>query len=220
MKGAIVTGGSSGIGAAVCVELAKRNFRVFILGRNESAMRDLVTKCETSGGKAGYGVGDVGDETDTTRLYTEAKTFLEATPDVLVLSAGIGRFGNIGEVPMKDFDDTYRANVRGVFLWLNKVVPDMRERNSGRIVAVSSIVGMPGMAKPTASVYSSTKAAVQAIFSSLRMELKGTQIKAGTISPGMAKMLTPEDVAEGVMSFVEQSETMNTDNVVLLPQNM
>eukprot|EP01134_Creolimax_fragrantissima_P003675 CFRG3675T1 len=237
MKGAIVTGGSSGIGAAVCLELAKRNFRIFMLGRNVSALEKLTKDCECTGGEASFGVGDVGDTADVKRLYQEAIVYLKQPPHVLVLSAGVGRMDAIGTASVEDFDLCYRTNVRGVFLWLTQVVPDMKALKRGQIVGISSTVGL--RPKPNVSIYSSTKAAVQSIFGSLRQELEGTGVKAGTICPGpvstvwwndferggkpfktseeqLEKYLTPEDVAQSTMVFVDQSGNMNM-NVIDLP---
>jgi len=104
------------------------------------------------------------------------------TVDVMFANAGVGHFGNLENMTIEQYDVQFNTNVRGVFLWLRKVLPIMKKQNSGQIIATSSNLGLE--TSPGASIYSATKHAVQAMVWCLRQELKGTRIKAATINPG------------------------------------
>mmetsp|Transcript_6455 Transcript_6455/g.19140 ORF Transcript_6455/g.19140 Transcript_6455/m.19140 type:complete len:244 (+) Transcript_6455:24-755(+) len=233
---AIVTGGSSGIGRAVCHSLGKAGFRVFACGRNEAALQATVDEVNGAGGSASYGIGDVGDEAVVTTLYGQAVEFFGQPPDVLVANAGVGRFGPLETITPYDFDLSFRTNVRGVFLWLQAVLPEMKERKSGQIVVMSSVAGL--RAGANGGVYSATKFALQGMMTSLRAELKGTGVKSGTVNPGavatewwidptrggkaepaseekLATMLTAEDVATATMVLIDQAATSNVEMVSL-----
>ncbi len=118
--------------------------------------------------------------------------------------------------------------MRGVFLWLRKVLPEMKQRNSGQIIVTSSNLGLKTSAR--ASIYSATKHAVQAMVWSLRDELKGTYVKAATINPGSvdtpwfdgkdvdrSTMLSARDVAKAVRLIIDQSESSNIDHIHIMP---
>ncbi len=77
----------------------------------------------------------------------------------MVANAGVGKFGNIEDISVKDFDVSFQTNVKGVFLWIRKVLPQMKLQNSGHIIATSSVLGIQGRAK--ASIYCATKFALQ-----------------------------------------------------------
>jgi hypothetical protein len=140
----------------------------------------------------------------------------------------VGYFDNLEDMTIEQYDAQFNTNVRGVFLWLRKVLPIMREQNSGQIIVTSSTLGLE--TSPRASIYSGTKHAVQAMVWCLREELKGTRIKAATINPGSvstpwyngkksdrSKMLTAKDISKTVRFIIEQSETSNIDHVLLRP---
>eukprot|EP00037_Helgoeca_nana_P038106 m.18997 g.18997 ORF g.18997 m.18997 type:complete len:239 (-) comp9805_c0_seq1:1942-2658(-) len=238
MVRAIVTGGSSGIGRAICNQLGKRGYQVFVCGRDEANLKQVVEDVKSHGGTGSYGIGDVGDEATVGLLYSKATEFFEGPPDVLVASAGVGRFGELDTVSADDFDLSFRTNVKGVFLWMRACLPDFKAQNSGQIVVISSVAGI--RVYPAAPVYCATKWAVQGMVGSVREGLKGTKVKVGTINPGavatpwwteterggketpateekLETMLLPEDVAIATMSIVEQSATSNIEMISLDP---
>ena len=223
----VITGASSGIGEAVAVEMAKDGHRFFLTARRRDKLEEVAKKVESQGGTAFFGEGDVGDVGDVDRLFDEALRCL-GTVNVMFANAGVGFFGNLEDTSVEQYDAQFNTNVRGVYLWLRKVLPIMKDQNKGQIVVTSSNLGLE--TSPRASIYSATKHAVQAIVWCLREELKGTLVKASTINPGSvstpwydgkksdrSKMLTAEDIAKTVRFIINQSETSDIDHVLLRP---
>ncbi|UCG04486.1 MAG: SDR family oxidoreductase [Candidatus Heimdallarchaeota archaeon] len=223
----IITGGSSGIGRAIALEMARSKHSFFLTGRNKEKLQSVADTINNMGGEAFFGVGDVGDVDEVETLFSEAFKLLKGV-DILVANAGVGYFGLLEEMTVLQFDEQFKTNVRGVFLWLRKVLPIMKQQNSGQIVVTSSNLGLNTAGR--ASIYAATKHAVQAMVNSLREELKGTLVKAATINPGSvstpwfdgkkvdhAKMLTAEDVAKVARVIIDQTETSNIDHILILP---
>ena len=223
----IITGGSSGIGEAVAYDMANDNAWTFLLGRNGEKLQKVALEVETRGGKAFYFTGDVGDEKTVDKMFEFAVRNLGQI-DVIFLNAGVGYFGNLESLTVEHFDEQFKTNVKGVFLWLRKVLPLMRERKKGQIIVTSSNLGLE--TSPRASIYSATKHSVQAMIECLRDELKDTKIKAATINPGSVatpwyagrnvdfnKMLAVNDVVRAVRYIIEQSETSNIEHILIRP---
>lgn len=113
-------------------------------------------------------------------------------------------------------------------MWINMVLPLMKEQNSGQIIVTSSNLGLKTSAR--CSLYAATKHAVQAMVWCLREELKGTGVKAATINPGSvdtpwfdgkdvdrSKMLSSADVAATIRLIIDQNETSDIDHILLTP---
>jgi len=239
----IVTGGSSGIGEAICKELGRRGCRVFITGRNTEKLNTVQKLVGELGGEAAWGVGDVSNESDVKRLYREATSFFGGEKpgcDLLVASAGIGRFGPIDNLTVEDFDATFATNVKGVWLWAREVIPAMKQEGKGQVIFVSSVAGLRKF--PGCSVYGASKWAVQGIAGSLREECKATGVKIASLAPGsvatpwwletsrggkpdpatpeqMAKFLQPEDVAAAAMAIVDQGTSCDIETLSLDPKS-
>jgi len=226
-KKIIITGASSGIGRAIALEMAKDGHEFFLVGRDKVRLNQVKVDVEKLGGSAHIGQGDVGNPDDVDRLFKFVEDNMISV-DVLVANAGVGHFGNLEELTVEQYNEQFNTNVRGVFLWLRKVLPFLRKQNSGQIIVMSSNLGLHTSAR--ASIYAATKHAVQAMVWSLREELRGTNIKAATINPGSvstpwfdgrdvdrSKMLTAEDIARAARLIIDQSETSNIDHILLLP---
>ena len=226
-KTIVITGASSGIGRQIALEMAADGHQFFLLGRSKKRLEAVQREVVSLGGKAHFGVGDVSEETAVNQLYSEIQKKVGSV-DVLVANAGVGYFGNLEDMSVEQFDEQFNTNVRGVFLWLRKVLPEMRKRNGGQIIVTSSNLGLKTAAR--ASIYAATKHAVQAMVWSLRDELKGTLVKAATINPGSvdtpwfdgkdvdrSTMLSAKDVAKAARLIIDQNETSNIDHVLLMP---
>lgn len=223
----VITGGSSGIGEAVALEMAKTRHSFYLTGRNEQRLKQICDKLISRGCKAFYGVGDVSDEQAVNNMIIEIREKLGGV-DVIFANAGVGYFGNLEDLTVEQFDEQFNTNVRGVFLWLNKTLPMLKAQNKGQIIVTSSNLGLKTGAR--SSLYAATKHAVQAMVWSLRDELKGTGVKAATINPGSvdtpwfegkdvdrSKMLAVEDVAKTVRFIIDQDESSNIDHILLMP---
>jgi NAD(P)-dependent dehydrogenase (short-subunit alcohol dehydrogenase family) len=183
-KRILVTGGSSGIGAAIARDYGGDGGgnQVFVTGRKVEDLKKVVEDIESSGGSAAFGVGDVSSAEDVKRLHAEAKAFMGHV-DVLVANAGCGGGRALLEkVELDVFEKQFATNVKGVFLWVKELLPDMKARESGQIVVTSSVAGKRAFAQ--GSIYCSSKWAVEGMILSLRQELVGTGVKAATINPG------------------------------------
>jgi 3-oxoacyl-[acyl-carrier protein] reductase len=225
--GILITGASSGIGEAVAFEMAKDHHRFYLTARRKAKLEDVANRIESVGGKAFFGSGDVGDSNDVDRLFEDAMEKL-GTIDVLFANAGVGFFGNLEDISIEQYDAQFNTNVKGVFLWLRKVLPIMKKQNRGQIIATSSNLGLETSCR--ASIYAGTKHAVQAMIQCLCEELKETGVKAATINPGSvstpwfdgkksdrSKMLTADDVAKTVRFIIDQKGTSNIEHILIRP---
>jgi NAD(P)-dependent dehydrogenase (short-subunit alcohol dehydrogenase family) len=183
-KHIVITGGSSGIGSAIARDFGcdGSGNQIFVTGRSADELKKVVDDIQAKGGSAAFGVGDVTSEEDVRRLHDEAKAFMGHI-DVLVANAGCGGGRALLEkVELDKFERQFDTNVKGVFLWIKELLPDMKARQSGQIVVTSSVAGKKPFAQ--GSIYCASKWAVEGMVLSLREELAGTGVKAATINPG------------------------------------
>ncbi|MBD3404613.1 MAG: SDR family NAD(P)-dependent oxidoreductase [Candidatus Lokiarchaeota archaeon] len=226
-KNIVITGGSSGIGRAIALEMAKNGHAIYIVSRSENKLEKVAKEIESAGGVAYFGCGDVANPDVVDALYNDILEKM-ASVDVLVANAGVGYFGNLEDMEIWQFDEQMNTNVRGVFLWIRKVLPEMKQKNSGQIIVTSSNLGLKTSART--SIYSATKHAVQAMVWCLREELRETQVKAATINPGSVstpwfdgkdvdreRMLSATDIAKAARLIIDQDKTSDIDHILLLP---
>jgi NAD(P)-dependent dehydrogenase (short-subunit alcohol dehydrogenase family) len=169
----LITGASSGIGAAAAELLARSGYRVFGASRR------------ARGGDAPPGVVpvamDVRDEASVCDAV--AKVLAEAgSLDAAVCNAGTGIFGSVEEVSIERARELFETNFFGTLRTLRAVLPSMRARGSGRVVVVGSLAGRAPI--PFQAHYSASKAALDALVLSLRNELEGTGVWASLVEPG------------------------------------
>ena len=181
-KTAVVTGGSRGIGRAVCLELAKGGANVVLCyAGNESAASETVSACEALGAKALAVKCDVSDGAQVKNLMDEAvKAF--GRIDILVNNAGITRDGLLMMMKEEDFDAVISSNLRGTFLCMKAVSRLMMKQRCGRIVNLSSVVGLRGNAGQVN--YAASKAGVIGMTKSLAKELASRGVTVNAVAPG------------------------------------
>ena len=181
-KTAIVTGGSRGIGRAVCLELAKGGANVVLCyAGNEGAANDTVAACEALGAKAlavRCNVANAGEVKDL--VDAAVKTF--GRVDILVNNAGITRDGLLMTMKEEDFDAVVATNLRGTFLCMKAVARPMMRQRYGRIVNLSSVVGLRGNAGQVN--YAASKAGVIGMTKSLAKELASRNVTVNAVAPG------------------------------------
>jgi NADP-dependent 3-hydroxy acid dehydrogenase YdfG len=206
---ALVTGASTGMGAAIAERLAKRGLTVHALARNEDRLKELADKTGA--------VPHVVDLTDTTALAAAVGS-LEV--DVLVNCAGVSRPGNILDSSEDDIDELIDVNLRGLLQLTRLVLPGMVERDRGHVINVSSIAGTYNFYGHT--VYHATKAAVHQISRQLRNDTVGKRIRVTEICPGRVETEifgrnmggTPEAMEEAWKTYYEGYESLTTDDIV------
>src|SRR5579863_10501619 len=137
---ALVTGGTSGIGKATALALARRGARVIISGRDAARGQSVVAAIRAEDGVADFLQADL-DDAESTRKLAQRALDVAGRIDILVNSAGIFPFGSTAETSLGTFDDVFATNVRAPFILVAELAPKMAERGKGAIVNVSSMVG-------------------------------------------------------------------------------
>jgi 3-oxoacyl-[acyl-carrier protein] reductase len=181
---AVVTGASKGIGAAIALHLAAEGAAVVVnyASSKEGADR-VVAEITGNGGRALAVRADVARPADVRRLFAEAvKAF--GRLDVLVNNAGIYQFAPLEEITPEHFHKQFDLNVLGLILATQEAVRHFGP-DGGSVVNISSVVST--LAPPNASVYSATKAAVDAVTRSLAKELGPRKVRVNSINPGMVE---------------------------------
>jgi 3-oxoacyl-[acyl-carrier protein] reductase len=181
-KVAVVTGASKGIGASIAEHMGKAGASVVVNYASSKSGADAVVKRITDqGGKAIAVQADVSKPQDITRLFAETKKAYGKL-DILVNNAGIYEFAPLEGVTAESFHKQFDLNVLGLLLTTQEAVK-MIGPEGGSVINISSVVGP--MPLPNASVYSATKAAVDAITISLSKELGARKIRVNSLNPGL-----------------------------------
>ncbi|MGH7179472.1 MAG: SDR family NAD(P)-dependent oxidoreductase [Tepidisphaeraceae bacterium] len=181
-KVALVTGASKGIGASIATHLAAEGAHVVV--NYSSSKRDadrVVGEINGNGGKAIAVQANLASEPDIKRLFAETKKAFGRL-DVLVNNAGIYDFAPLESITPEHFHKSFDLNVLGLIL-ASREAASLFGPEGGSIVNISSVVAT--LAPPNASVYSATKAAVDAVTRSLAKELGPRMIRVNAINPGM-----------------------------------
>jgi len=183
-KVAVVTGASKGIGAAIARHLAADGAAVVVNYATSKAGADRVAaEIVANGGKAVVVQADVAKKEDVDRLFSEAKKAFGRL-DVLVNNAGVYEFSPLEEVTAKHFHRMFDLNVLGL-LFASQAAVRQFGPEGGSIINISSVAATSAPA--TTSVYSGTKAAVNAITKALAQELGPRHIRVNSINPGMVE---------------------------------
>ena len=208
VKKALVTGGSRGIGAAICRALARDGWKVYI-NYNESKEKALAL-AEEIGGVPVW--ADVSDETAVKEMFAAV-----GEVDLLVSNAGIAHAELVQDLTEEDWHRLFRVNTDGAFYTVRAAVPGMISRKRGNILIITSVCGVWGSSCEAA--YSATKGALISLTKSLFKELGPSGIRVNAIAPGvidtdmtacftaeekaamaadtpLGRIGTPEDVAE------------------------
>jgi 3-oxoacyl-[acyl-carrier protein] reductase len=180
-KIAVVTGASKGIGAGIAKVFAKEGAKVIVNYASSKEAADKVVKAITDNGGIAIAVqGDVSKEADVIKLFEEAKKAF-GTLDILVNNAAFQEYIPIEQVTAENFHQHFNVNVLGAILAIQSSLKLFSDKG-GNIINISS--GASKMPLPSASLYSSTKAALDAITISLSKELGAKNIRINSILPG------------------------------------
>ncbi|WP_026191207.1 oxidoreductase [Methylosinus sp. LW4] len=172
---ALVTGATSGIGRATAVELQKAGYRVFGTGRKATSVgSDSITMLSC----------DVTDDVSVTKLVEDVMA-VAGRIDLLVNNAGIGLMGGTEESSIAQAQRLFDVNVFGVLRVTNQVLPIMRKQKAGRIVNISSALGL--IPAPFLALYGATKHALEGYSESLDHEVRSQGIRAVLVEPAYTK---------------------------------
>jgi NADP-dependent 3-hydroxy acid dehydrogenase YdfG len=183
-KVVLITGASSGIGAATARRLADAGHEVFLGARRVDRIDALGTELG-----AGHHALDV-TSLDSVREFVAAARTAYGRVDVLINNAGVMPLSPLADLKADEWNQMIDVNLRGVLHGIAAVLPVMRAQGSGHIVNVSSVSGL--RVDPTAAVYSATKFAVRALSEGLRQESR--DIRVTVVSPG----LTATELSDGI----------------------
>jgi short-subunit dehydrogenase len=177
----IITGASSGIGAATARRLARASAHVVLAARRRERLDALKQEIETMDGRATVVVCDITVAEDRARLVQTASA-INGRIAALVNNAGYGTRGPVELVPVEKIRQNFELNLFALIALTQLVIPGMRRAGAGRIVNISSVAGR--VARPLSSIYDATKHALEAISDGLRGELAPFGIKVVVIEPG------------------------------------
>jgi NAD(P)-dependent dehydrogenase (short-subunit alcohol dehydrogenase family) len=195
-KVALITGGSSGIGRAAVLRLAREGCAVGVLGHSAEKVERVVAEVTEAGGRAFPLVGDVASETDM-KAAVDSLVGEFGRLDFLFANAGInGVWAPIDEITPEEWDRTINTNLRGTYLTLHRTVPHLKAAGGGSIVITSSINGTRTFASAGATAYSCTKAAQVAMAKMLALELAQHRIRVNVVCPGRIETEIDENTTQ------------------------
>jgi len=216
-KVAVVTGASKGIGASIAKHLAAEGAAVVVNYASSRAGADkVVAEITDKGGKAVAIQADVAKKAEIDRLFAESKKAFGAL-DILVNNAGIYEFAPLEGVTEEHFHRQFNLNVLGLILTTQEGVKQFGPAG-GSIINISSVAS--SAAPPTGSVYSATKAAVDAVTKSLAKELGPRNIRVNAINPGMVETEGVHSAGIAESDFRKQVEATTPLGRIGQPQDI
>lgn len=238
---AIVTGGSRGIGRAICLRLASQGADLVLnYTSNETAAKETAELCEAYGSRVITVQADVSNSEDVDRLF-EAAVSINGRVDILVNNAGITKDNLMLRMSIQEFEQVVETNLTGTFLCMKKAARLMLRQKYGRIINLSSVVGIRGNAGQVN--YSASKAGVIGMTKSLAKEMASRNVTVNAVAPGMiqtgmsgkmtedakksmlatipcGRIGTGEDVANAVAFFAKKESGYITGQVLCIDGGM
>jgi 3-oxoacyl-[acyl-carrier protein] reductase len=221
---ALITGASRGIGEAIAKRLAAEGWELFLTGRDQARLEAVGVACKGLGARTTLFPADLSNETEVAELFQQAGPI-----KLLVNNAGIGIFGEIADFSLEDFRKIQSINVEGTFLCLREAMKSMKESGGGRIINISSVVGVKGY--PNQAAYGASKHALLGLTKTAIEEGREHNIRVHAICPGgvatemvkqsrpdltdFSAMIQPEDVAEAVAYLCRMPENITVDCIHL-----
>lgn len=197
-KVAVITGGNSGIGYAAAKQLKEQGAKVIITGRRKEAIEKAAQELGVTAVTA-----DQSKVSDIENLASKVKEDF-GTVDILFINAGIAGLGTIEQTSEELFDSIMNVNFKGAYFTLSKFIPILKD-GASVVFLSSNTASMPG---PGASVYSSSKTALNSVMKSAALELAPRRIRVNSVSPGptetevMKKVGLDEATVKGIMDVV------------------
>lgn len=228
---ALITGASSGIGAATAIAFAKAGINLALLSRSADKLESVAASARQLGVKAEVFPCDLLELEAVRDRITQLVEQLGGI-DILINNAGMGYTANLTDTPLADWRKVFDLNIHSVFETTCAVLPSLRSRGGGAIVNVVSIAGK--QAFPGWGAYSASKFALLGFTQALAAEERGNGIRVTALCPGAVnteiwdtdtvnadfdreKMLTPETVAQSILQVVQLPDSAVIEEVTLMP---
>lgn len=236
-KTAIITGASSGLGAASARALSEKGVRIVAAALDHQGLDAIVSELKGKGGEAVGRVSDVTNPEDMKALAQFAQDSFGSV-DILINNAGLMLFSNWVDLATDDWEKMINVNIKGYLHGIAAVLPFMLKQKSGQILNMDSVAGH--QVGPAAGIYSATKFFVQAMTESMRKEL-GVQhgIRVNTVSPGVINTgwadkvtdpagrkaaqelnkiaISPDDIGRAVVYALNQPENVTVNDLIISP---
>ena len=225
-KIAVITGASSGLGAALANALVAKGAIVYGLARNAEKLHAVENKL----GQHFIPVGvDISNGEDIA-CWTQKAFSNSRFPDILINNAGAGYFTKIDELSLERWHEMINTNLNGVFYITSKIVPLMKvNQNTCHIINIGSILGKT--TRTESAAYSATKYGMQGFSEALFKELRSYKIKVTCVNPGSidthffedsgiqphSNMLQPKDIADLIMHVIETPDNFLVDEITIRP---
>ena len=214
-KCALVTGGSRGIGRAVCLELARQGARVAVnYAGNAAAAEETVKACQDLGAEAFAIQADVADATACDAMVKEVLARFGRV-DILVNNAGVTRDGLMLTMKESDWDTVLDTNLKGAFQCMKAVYRPMMKQKYGRVVNLSSIVGIRGNAGQ--ANYAASKAGLIGLTKSMAKELAARNVTVNAVAPGFIDTdmtaALPEKAREAMLASIPMGRLGQAEDV-------
>jgi NAD(P)-dependent dehydrogenase (short-subunit alcohol dehydrogenase family) len=215
-KVAIVTGAASGIGRAAAIQFAREGAKLTICDVNETGLEETRTRVEEKGASCLVVKVNV-------RLQAEVEDCVKATLekygtlDILVNNAGTGQFAPFAMMENDEYDRVMDINVRGVFFFSRAVLPTMMDKDYGKIVNITSIMGE--VAGQGQSIYNTSKGAAKMMTQGIAVDCSGYHINVNAVAPGMVitglthNMLGDEDQVKYFLEKIPQRRIGEPDDI-------
>ena len=214
-KTAVVTGGSRGIGRAICLKLAGQGANIVLnYAGNAAAAEETRAACEALGVRALAVQGDVADPAACNALIdTAVETFGQV--DILVCNAGITRDNLLMRMSDEEFQKVIDTNLKGTFHCMRAVIRPMMKKRRGRIISISSVVGLIGNAGQIN--YAASKAGVIGMTRSLAREVASRGITVNAVAPGFIRTdmtdVLSDAVKEGILHNIPLGKLGEAEDV-------
>ena len=200
---AVITGASTGIGKSLAWQLADAGYRLVLAARSEDKLQAIAKEIQKKGGESLPVPTDVSQPEQINILKEKALDF--GNVSVVVNNAGTGKFSNIENVTLADWNRQIDVNLRASFLVSQAFIPHMKQKKKGSLIFINSVAGKKGYAYSAAYVVS--KFGLRGLAESLREELREDNIKVVSIYPGAVDTPFWDDIQSDFM----RDEMLNSD---------